>query len=126
MRYFLFLTIVQLFSFGELIAQTCSGTIHYGKSTIDYQVKLKETENQTKAFFTSIDMNAYEIPCQNTTFKKDTLKFYVVSDYYTYEYQYIKQNENFNGNLKIYSNETEQLLNSFETNLNRNDSDEAR
>lgn len=119
MRYILFLTIIQLFSYGELIAQTYSGIIHYGKSTIDYQVKLKETEDQTKAFFTSIDMNAYEIPCQNTTFKKDTLKFYVVSDYYTYEYQYIKQNENFKGNLKIYSNESEQLLNSFETNLNR-------
>ena len=51
--------------------------------------------------------------------EKDTLKFYVVSDYYTYEYQYTRQNENFKGNLKIYSNESEQLLNSFETNLNK-------
>ncbi|MCB0653874.1 MAG: hypothetical protein KDC85_21530 [Saprospiraceae bacterium] len=82
-------------------------------------MKLKEMEGQTKAFFTSIDMNAYEIPCQNTRLKKDTLEFYVVSDYYTYEYRYIKRNENFKGNLKIYSNESEQLLNSFETNLNR-------
>ena len=76
-------------------------------------------EGQIKAFFTSIDMNAYEIPCQNTTFKTDTLKFYVVSDYYTYEYQYTGQKENFKGYLKIYSNESEQLLNSFDTNLNR-------
>jgi cephalosporin-C deacetylase-like acetyl esterase len=69
-------------------------------------------------------MNDYEIPCQNTTFKNDSLNFYVVSDYYTYEYQYIKQNESFNGNLNIYSNETEQLLNTFETNLIRNNSNE--
>ena len=69
-------------------------------------------------------MNAYEIPCQNTILKKDTLKFYVVSDYYTYEYQYIKQNENFKGNLNIYSNESEQLLNSFETNLNKTEPNE--
>jgi uncharacterized protein len=123
MRYILFLIIVQLFSIGELIAQTYSGTIHFGESTIDYQVKLLERDNQTNAFFTSIEMNAYEIPCQNTALKKDTLKFYVVSDYFTYEYQYIKQNENFRGNLKIYSNETEQLLNTFETSLNRNDND---
>lgn len=124
MRYILLIAILQLASFGELIAQTLSGTIHYGKSTIEYQVKLKETDNQTKAFFTSIDMNAYEIPCQNTALKKDTLKFYVVSDYYTYEYLYIKKNESYNGNLKIYSNETEQLLSTFETGLNRNEIDE--
>lgn len=123
MRHILLSTIIPLFSFGELIAQTYSGTVPYGKSTIDYQVELKETENKTKAFFTSINMNAYEIPCQNTTLKNDTLKFYVVSDYYTYEYQYLKQNENFKGTLKIYSNESEQLLNSFETSLNKNDSD---
>jgi dipeptidyl aminopeptidase/acylaminoacyl peptidase len=124
MRNILFLTILLLFSLVELIAQTWSGTIHYGKSTIDYEVKLKELEDQTNAFFTSINMNAYEIPCQNTTLKNDTLKFYVVSDYYTYVYQYVRQNENFNGNLKIYSNETEQLLNSFETNLNKNESNQ--
>ncbi|MCK0192492.1 alpha/beta hydrolase [Arenibacter sp. F20364] len=108
-----------LFSFGELIAQTWSGTIQYDKPTIDYQVKLVESENQTNAFFTSIDMNAYEIPCQQTILKNDTLKFYVVSDYYTYEYQFVKQDKKFKGNLKIYSNETEQLLNSFETKLNK-------
>ncbi|WP_319482199.1 alpha/beta hydrolase [uncultured Draconibacterium sp.] len=119
MIYIYIITIVQLFSFGELNAQIWSGTIQYGKSTIDYHVELKKVENQTKAFFTSIDMNAYEIPCQNTTLEQDTLKFYVVSDFYTYEYQYVKQSENFKGNLKIYSNESEQLLNSFETKLNK-------
>ncbi len=119
MRHISFITILVLFSLGELIAQSYSGTINYEKSTIDYQVQLVESENQTNAFFTSIDMNAYEIPCQNTMLKNDTLKFYVVSDYYTYEYLYIKQNENFEGNLNIYSNESEQLLNTFETGLNR-------
>jgi uncharacterized protein len=122
MKATLFITIVLLSSFGDIIAQTWSGTIHYEKSTIDYQVKLVERENQTNAFFTSIDMNAYEIPCQNTTLEKDTLKFYVVSDYYTYVYRYFKQKGKFIGNLKIYSNETEQLLNSFETNLKKNES----
>jgi len=124
MRYILLFTTVLLFSFGELKAQTWSGTIHYGKSTIDYQVKLKETEAQTEVFFSSTDMNAYEIPCQNATLKNDSLHFYVVSDYFTYEYLYLRQNENFNGNLKIYSNETEQLLNTFETSLNRCKMDE--
>ncbi len=62
-------------------------------------------------------MNAYEIPCQNTTLEKDSLKFYVISDYYTYEYKYIKQNNNFKGHLIIYSNENEQILNTFETDL---------
>lgn len=118
MKHILFLTILLLLSFGELIAQTYSGNIHFGKSSIEYEVELKETETQTKAFFTSINMNAYEIPCLNTTLKKDTLKFQVVSDYFTYAYHYIKQNESFIGSLKIYSNETEQLLNSFETSLN--------
>jgi dipeptidyl aminopeptidase/acylaminoacyl peptidase len=52
------------------------------------------------------------------------LKFYVVSDYYTYEYQYVKQYKNFKGNLNIYSNETEQLLNSFKTNLTKKESNQ--
>lgn len=112
-----------MFSLGELIAQSYSGTIYCGNSTIDYQVELVERDNQTSAFFTSIDMNAYEIPCQNTTLEKDTLKFYVVSDYYTYEYQYFKQDEIFKGDLKVYSNESEQLLNTFATSLNRNSID---
>jgi uncharacterized protein len=110
-----------MFTLGDLIAQSYSGTIYFGKSTIDFKVKLKDTEDQIEAFFTSIDMNAYEIPCQNTTLKNDTLKFYVVSDYYTYEYQFIKKYEYFKGNLSIYSNESEKLLNSFDTNLNSAD-----
>ena len=123
MRCILFTAILQWFFLIELKAQTWSGTIHYGESTIDYQVKLKETEGQTKVFFTSINMNAFEIPCQHTSLTRDSLKFYVVSDFYTYEYLFIKQNENFKGTLKIYSNESEHLLNSFETNLNRNNPD---
>jgi hypothetical protein len=119
MKYFLLLTILHLFSNGKLVAQSYSGTINYEQSAIDYQVDLKVTGEQTAAFFTSINMNAFEIPCQNTTLVKDTLKFYVISDYYTYEYQYSKRDDNFNGNLKIYSNESEQLLNSLETNLTR-------
>ena len=74
-------------------------------------------EKQPRSFLSSIDMNAYEIPCQNTAIKNDSLYFYVISDYYTYAYQFKKQNENYNGSLKIYSNETEQLLNTLETNL---------
>ncbi|WP_158531167.1 alpha/beta hydrolase family protein [Algoriphagus chordae] len=100
-------------------AQTWSGTIVYGKNSFGYLIKLGETEGQTTASFSSIEMNAYEIPCQNTTLNKDSLHFYVVSDYYTYEYQYIKQEERFRGDLKVYSNETEELLNSFETDLIR-------
>ena len=108
----------------KVSAQTWTGNINYGKSTIEYQVKLTKKDNESKAFFSSIGMNADEIPCQHTTFKNDSLRFYVISDYYTYEYQYIRQNESFKGNLKIYSNETEQLLNTFETNLNKKDANE--
>lgn len=100
-----------------LSAQSFLGTIDYGKSSINYKIKLAKIDNHTSAFFSSVEMNAYEIPCQNATFEKDSLKFYVVSDYYTYEYTYIKQSEYFKGRLKIYSNENEQLLNTFETNL---------
>ncbi len=106
MRHISFMTLLALCSLGKMIAQNYSGNIYFGKSTIDYQVKLVERENQTNAFFTSIGMNAYEIPCQNTTLEKDTLKFYVVSDYYTYEYQYVKIYENFKGSLNVFSNET--------------------
>ena len=57
MRYLLFLTVFQLCSFGELVSQTYSGTIHFGETNIDYEVRLKETEGQIQAFFTSIDLN---------------------------------------------------------------------
>ena len=108
----------------KVSAQTWTGKINYGKSTIEYQVKLTKKDNESKAFFSSIAMNADEIPCQHTTFKNDSLRFYVISDYYTYEYQYTRQNESFKGTLKIYSNETEQLLNTFETSLNKKDANE--
>lgn len=123
MRHLTVLTILLICS-GNLFAQTYSGSVDYGTSSIKYQIKLIDIKNQTSAFFSSMEMNADEIPCQHTTFRNDSLSFYVVSDYYTYEYQYLRQNEGFKGNLKIYSNETEQLLNTFETNLNRNDADE--
>ena len=100
-----------------LSAQSFLGTIDYGKSSINYKIKLAKIDNHTSAFFSSVEMNAYEIPCQNATFEKDSLKFYVVSDYYTYEYTYIKQSEDGKCRLKIYSIENEQLLNTFETNL---------
>ena len=109
--------LVMFFFTVTLSAQSFLGTIDYGKSSINYKIKLAKIDNHTSAFFSSVEMNAYEIPCQNATFEKDSLKFYVVSDYYTYEYTYIKQSEYFKGRLKIYSNENEQLLNTFETNL---------
>ena len=117
MKYFGILAVI--FFTVTLQAQSFIGSITYGKTTFNYQIKLVETEGQTKAFFSSLEMNAYEIPCQNTTFEKDSLKFQVISDYYTYEYKFLKQSKNFKGQLRVYSNETEQLLNTFETNLIR-------
>jgi len=120
-----FLIIIIIFS-GKLVAQSYSGTVDYGKSSFNYVIHLSKTDNNTNAYFSSIEMNAYEIPCQRTTLEKDSLKFYVISDYYTYEYEYIKQNNNFKGHLMVYSNENEQLLNSFETDLiqeNKTESD---
>ncbi|MCG2459573.1 prolyl oligopeptidase family serine peptidase [Flavobacteriaceae bacterium F89] len=101
----------------SISAQSYLGTLNYGKSTINYKIKLTKIDNHTNALFSSVEMNAYEIPCRNSSLQQDSLKFYVVSDYYTYEYKYIKQNENFKGLLKIYSNENEQLLNTLETEL---------
>ncbi len=115
---FISITIQHLWSV-RLLAQSYSGTIHSDNTTIGYEVKLVKTENETRVFFTSIDMNAFEIPCQNATSEKDVLDFCVISDYYTYAYHYIRQNEGFKGKLEIYSNESERLLNSFETSLTR-------
>jgi len=122
MRYFSILLI--LFFTSTLNAQSFSGSIVYGKSLLNYKIKLIEIENQTSAYFSSVEMNAFEIPCQKTTLEKDSLKFYVISDFYTYEYKYFKQSENFKGQLKIYSNENEQLLNTFETKLIRENKSE--
>lgn len=117
MKYLGFLVII--FLAVTLQAQSFRGSIAYGTSTLNYQIKLIQTADQPAAFFSSIEMNAFEIPCQNTTSDKDSLKFYVFSDYYTYEYKFSLLNNNYEGKLKIYSNETEQLLNSFETDLIR-------
>ncbi len=110
--------ILSLFS-GNIFAQTWSGTIDYAKSSLRYQVKLTLQDDELQAYFSSVDMNAYEIPCQRTTLKNDSLHFYVFSDYYTYEYLYNKQEEGFQGRLKVFSNETEILLNTFKTELVR-------
>ena len=115
MKYFAFLVIVCFMA--TLQAQYFKGSIDSGKTTFNYQIKLVPIEGQTRAFFSSLAMNAFEIPCQNMTFDKDSLKFYVISDYYTYEYIFLPQNRKLNGHLKVYSNETEQLLNTFETEL---------
>lgn len=117
MKYFGILAV--MFFTVTLQAQSFIGSIAYGKTTFNYKINLVETEAQTKAFFSSIEMNAYEIPCQNTTYERDSLKFYVISDYYTYEYKFLLHSKNFKGQLRVYSNETEQLLNTFETNLIR-------
>lgn len=102
---------------GSILAQSYSGVLKYGTSTINYQVKLVENGKQTKAFFSSIEMNAFEIPCQGTRLTKDALQFSVISDYYTYAYQLDLKKKGFQGNLKIYSNESEELLNTIKTNL---------
>ena len=117
MKNFLLFIFVQSLFIGNLLGQNYTGKIEYGNSIINYEIKLEKVGEQTRAFFTSINMNAYEIPCQQTTFKEGTLKFYVISDFFTYEYQYQIQKENFSGSLKVYSNESEQLLNTFATDL---------
>jgi alpha/beta superfamily hydrolase len=117
MKHLVYLAI--LFICSSLQAQSFNGHIVYGDTTLNYQVRLTETDNQTKAFYSSLAMNAFEIPCQNTTFEKDSLTFYVMSDYYTYAYQLSGKGEDLNGQLNIYSNETEKLLNTFETYLVR-------
>ncbi|MGB5317274.1 MAG: CocE/NonD family hydrolase, partial [Robiginitalea sp.] len=123
MKYFGILAL--LFIASTLQAQSFSGHVVFGKTSINYRIKLSEIANQTRAFFSSLEMNAFEIPCQNTTFDKDSLKFYVVSDFYTYEYRYLRKPENLKGQLKVYSNETEQLLSTFETDLTREDTPES-
>ena len=119
MKKLLLFILVQSFCMGSLLGQNYTGKIEYGNSIINYEIKLEKVGEQTRAFFTSINMNAYEIPCQQTTFKEGTLKFYVISDFFTYAYQYQVQKENFSGSLKVYSNESEQLLNTFTTDLKR-------
>jgi len=123
MKYFGILALV--FFTVTLQAQSFTGSIDYGNTSFSYQIKLTETENQARAFFSSMEMNAYEIPCQNTIFHNDSLTFYVISDYYTYEYKFVQHSMNFKGQLKVYSNETEQLLNTFKTDLIRENTTES-
>lgn len=115
MRYFGILA--ALFFAATLNAQSYLGSIALGKSTISYNIKLAKIEGQTKAFFTSIEMNAYDIPCQGTSVENGVLTFYVISDYFTYEYKFTPQGIDYTGQLTVYSNETEELLRSFETQL---------
>ncbi len=114
-----------LFFTSTLQAQSFTGQIAFGKTSFNYKIELIEKENQTRAFFSSLEMNAFEIPCHNTTFDKDSLKSYVISDFYTYEYRYLRKPENLKGQLKVYSNETEQLVNTFKTDLTREDIPES-
>jgi dipeptidyl aminopeptidase/acylaminoacyl peptidase len=108
-----------LFLTNSLIAQESKyiGELTYGNSFLNIQLELIEKENQTTLFFSSLEMNAYNIPALNVVNTNDSLIFYIVSDYYTYEYTYKKKNKNLAGLLKIYSNESDKLLNTFSTNL---------
>ncbi|MEQ8471800.1 MAG: CocE/NonD family hydrolase [Marinoscillum sp.] len=119
MKSFIFTCLILSLFLENGFTQTWSGAIHFEESSLHYQVKLVLEGNELRGYFSSIEMNAYEIPCQRTTLKNDSLHFYVFSDYYTYEYLYFKQEEGFLGKLKVFSNETEQLLNTFKTDLVR-------
>ncbi|MBK9733439.1 MAG: hypothetical protein IPO92_00145 [Saprospiraceae bacterium] len=68
-------------------------------------------------------MNAYQIPALNVNLSNDSLNFYIVSDLYTYEYKFKKLEDGLNGKLNIYANETEQLLNTIESVLTKNETD---
>ena len=80
----------------SLIAQESKyvGELTYGNSFLNIQLELIEKENLTTLFFSSLEMNAYNIPALNVVNTNDSLKFYIVSDYYTYEYTYKKKNQN--------------------------------
>ena len=82
MRFFGFLVIICFTA--TVPGQSFKGNISHGKTSFNYQIELAPIEGKTKAFFSSMEMNAFEIPCQNTTYDKDSLNFYVISDYYTY------------------------------------------
>jgi dipeptidyl aminopeptidase/acylaminoacyl peptidase len=99
------------------------GKLNYGNSSLDYQIDIEQKENQLKVFFSSIEMNAYKIPALNVSYKNDALSFYIVSDFYTYEYNFEKEGNKLIGKLKVYTNSPEQLLNTFETSLIKNETD---
>ena len=99
----------------KLHSQTYTSTINFGQSSIDFEVKLVQEENQTMVLYSSLDMNAYEIPCKRVTLTQEKFEFFVVSDYYTYEYNYVSDARDYKGNLTVYSNESGKLLNTFKT-----------
>ena len=79
--------LVMFFFTVTLSAQSFLGTIDYGKLSINYKIKLAKIDNHTSAFFSSVEMNAYEIPCQNATFEKDSLE---CSRYETEKQNYLR------------------------------------
>ncbi len=94
-----------------------TGEFNFGKSTLKYQIDLNNSEIKPFVLFSSADLNAFEIPCQQIVFKNDSLSFSVFSDYFIYQYHFLKNGSNFFGSLNIYANESEELLNSFSTYL---------
>ena len=102
---------------------TYSGSLNYANGSLNYQIEVTKTENQASIFFTSIEMNAYQIPALNVNLSNDSLNFYIVSDSYTYEYKFKKLNGGLTGKLNIYANETEELLNSIESVLTKKETD---
>ena len=69
---------------------TYSGSLNYANGSLNYQIEVTKTENKASIFFTSIEMNAYQIPALNVNLSNDSLNFYIVSDVYTYEYKFKK------------------------------------
>ncbi len=65
-----------------------AGSLNYVNGSLNYQIEVTKTENQASIFFTSIEMNAYQIPALNVNLTYDSLNFYIVSDFYTYEYKF--------------------------------------
>ncbi|MBK9737208.1 MAG: hypothetical protein IPO92_20565 [Saprospiraceae bacterium] len=61
---------------------TYSGSLNYANGSLNYQIEVTKTENQASIFFTSIEMNAYQIPTLNVNLSNDSLNFYIVSDLY--------------------------------------------
>ncbi|WP_373553513.1 hypothetical protein [Haliscomenobacter sp.] len=102
---------------------TYSGSLNYGNGSLNYQIEVTKTENQASIFFTSIEMNAYQIPALNVNLSNDSLNFYIVSDFYTYEYKFKKLDGGLTGKLNIYANETEELLNTIESVLTKKETD---
>lgn len=93
------------------------GKINYAHSSLMYQIGISVENNKTKVHYSCLDMNAYQIPALKISLTLDSLIFYILSDAYIYEYKFKRISNDFKGRLYIYANETEQLLNSFETTI---------